>query len=65
MRRSIDDETGGVSPYVGTRVTHRQHDLLKDIASQRGCSMSDLMRDALERHLAELEATGPPGQKAT
>ena len=61
MRRSIDDENGGKSPYVGTRVSRRQRDELKVAARRRECTVADLMREAIDRYLPELAGTAPPG----
>jgi len=64
VRQSIDEENGGKSPYVGTRVSRRQRDRLKVIARQRGCTVAELVRDAIDRMERELSAAGPPGTTA-
>jgi predicted DNA-binding protein len=52
---------GGRAPRFTTRLPRDVDAKLRAIARGRGCKPSVVVREAVERHLAELEAAAPPG----
>jgi predicted DNA-binding protein len=55
---------GGEAPQLRTRLPRSMDARLREIARRRGCTVAVVVREALERHLPELEGTGPPGRAA-
>jgi predicted DNA-binding protein len=64
MRRPLNTDKAGRAYRLDARVPDRLRARLEMAASRRGCAVAVVVREALERHLPDLEDTGPPGRAA-
>jgi hypothetical protein len=61
-RRPLNTGKTGQATKIDARVPDVMLGRLRDVARARGCSVGVVVREALDHHLPELEATGPPGK---
>ena len=62
MQKALSPD-GGEAAHLRTRLARNVDTRLRDIAKGRGCSVAVVVREAIDRVIAEADA-GPPGNAA-
>ena len=64
MRVIEQHKTDGIASGIGFRITAEMRDAMERLAAERGQRISDVAREAIERHL-EATTNADPCQRST